>query len=88
MAKADNTATERVEADAATDTAPVTGADAPVVEFAGTRIPADAYFVTPIERHLEIGEPGEVFMFKACEPRQLPARVILAALGVGVQVAT
>lgn len=88
MAKADNTVAERVEADAATDTAPVTGADAPSVDFVGTSVRADAYFVTPIERHLEIGDPGEVFMFKANEPRQLPARVILAALGAGVQVAT
>ena len=61
----------------------------PSVEFAGTSIPVDSFFVTPVDRDIELDYGGNpvVFMFKAGEPRQLPPGVIGQALGVGVQVA-
>lgn len=60
-----------------------------VVEFAGASIPADSLFVAPVERHLELNynDTPCVFWFRAGEPRQLPAGVILEALGMGIQVA-
>lgn len=65
------------------------GAVEPVatIEIAGKHIPVDAFFVSPVTRHIPIGEPGEVFLFIEGEPRQLPARVIVAAISQGITVA-
>lgn len=75
----------KAEKAAASDTAPVSGAAVEVIDFNGLSIRIDADFVSPgVTRHIEFGE-GQVFMFIADEPRQLPAYAIVPCLAQGVQ---
>lgn len=62
-----------------------TGAAVEVLDFNGLKIPVDAKFVSPgVTRHVEFGD-GQVFMFVADEPRQLPAYAIVPCMSQGIQ---